>query len=400
MRILHVLDHSFPEADGYSFRSHAIIREQRRLGLETVQLTGPKHEGGGPLLEAVAGLEYTRTPVPERFSRRNAVLDQFSVITRLRRRLRELIAPERPDVIHAHSPCLNVLAALGLGFPVVYELRSSWEDAAVSNGTTSEGSLRYRASRALESYALRRADAITTICDGLRDDIIARGVDARRVTVVPNAVDPGELNGVPASNRSSTRARYGVEGKCVLGFVGSFFAWEGLSLLLDALPAIVAQRPDVRVLLVGGGNEEQALRRQAERLGIPDAVVFAGRVPHAQVAGFYAAIDVLVYPRLPMRLTDMVTPLKPLEAMALGKMLIASDVGGHRELIRDGETGLLFPAGSASGLAASVLRLLADASLIARVQSRGPAFIRAERTWERVVPRYVPVYQRLVGGSP
>lgn len=400
MRILHVLDHSLPVSDGYSFRSHAIIREQHRLGWDTVQLTGPKHELGGPVCEEIGGLEYWRTQVPERAARRNPVHEQVSVVTALRRRLREIIATERPDVIHAHSPCLNALAAFRLGLPVIYEMRSSWEDAAVSNGQTTEGSLRYRASRALESYVLRRADAITTICNGLRDDVVARGVAADRVTVVPNAVDPAELNGASATDRSSTRTRYGLEGKSVIGFVGSYFAWEGLSLLLDALPKMVAQRPDIRVLLVGGGNEEDALRRQAERLGIQGAVVFAGRVPHAQVPGLYSAIDVLVYPRSPMRLTDMVTPLKPLEAMALGKLLIASDVGGHRELIRDGETGLLFPAGSASGLAHAVLRLLGDEQLQQRLHSHGPAFIDAERTWERVVPRYGPVYRQVIGAAP
>ena len=111
MRILHVLDHSLPVSDGYSFRSHAIIREQRRLGWDTVQLTGPKHEIDGPLSEVVAGLEYSRTSIRERTSRRNVVLDQMSVVRTLRRRLREVIHSARPDVIHAHSPCLNALAA-------------------------------------------------------------------------------------------------------------------------------------------------------------------------------------------------------------------------------------------------------------------------------------------------
>lgn len=398
MRILHVLDHSLPVSDGYSFRSQAILREQRRLGWHTVQVTGPKHGGGQQGVEQVAGVEYTRTLPSSPKQLQNAVVEQWAVVRDLRRRIRELVARDRPQVIHAHSPCLNALSALGLGVPLVYELRSSWEDAAVSNGTTSEGSLRYRVSRALESHVLRKADAITTICEGLRADIRARGVADERVTVVPNAVDPSELHGSTAEERVAVRARYGLGDKSVLGFIGSFFAWEGLSLLLEALPAMLARRPGVRVLLVGGGNEEQALRAQAARLGIEEAVVFAGRVPHGRVAALYAAIDVLVYPRQHLRLTDMVTPLKPLEAMALGKLLVASDVGGHRELIQDGETGLLFEAGRADALAGAVLRLLEDRDLQVRCRSAGPAFIRTERTWERVVPRYGPVYERLAGG--
>jgi PEP-CTERM/exosortase A-associated glycosyltransferase len=314
--------------------------------------------------------------------------------------LADVIRRERPHLIHAHSPCLNALAAQRLGVPLVYELRSSWEDAAVSNGTTTEGSLRYRASRALESYVLRRADAITTICEGLRADVLGRGIAAERVTVVPNAVDPWALDGCAADERRAFRARFNLDRRSVLGFIGSFFAWEGLSLLLEALPAMQAQIPDLCVLLVGDGNEEMALREQARRLGIESSVCFAGRLPHAHVSAAYAATDVLVYPREHLRLTDMVTPLKPLEAMALGKLLVASDVGGHRELIRDGETGVLFQAGRPEALAAAVLRLFSDEALQARCRTSGPAYVRAERTWERVVPRYRGVYERVTAGMP
>lgn len=399
LRILHALDHSLPVGDGYAFRSHAILREQGRLGWQTLQVTGPKHGPGPATQEQASGLTYLRTPPNGSLASRLPVFDQWSVVTRFRAHLRRIVERERPDLIHAHSPCLNALAAFGLGVPVVYEMRSSWEDAAVSNGTTTEGSPRYRASRALETYALRRADAVITICEGLRTDVIGRGVAPERVTVVPNAVEPADLGGTSESAAVEARRRHGLEGCCVLGFIGSFFAWEGLSLLLDAMPAIVAQRPDVRLLLVGGGNDDAALRAQAERLGLGGHVVFIGRVPHSAVAQLYAATDVLVYPRLPMRLTDMVTPLKPLEAMALGKLQVASDVGGHRELIRDGDTGVLFRAGDPTALAGAVLRLLADSGLQERCKSRGPLWVREERTWDRVVPRYAAVYERVARGG-
>ena len=136
-------------------------------------------------------------------------------------------------------------------------------------------------------------------------------------------------------------------GKTVVGFAGSFYGYEGLDLLIDALALLAPRHPDLRVLLVGGGMQEAALREQARVRGVADRVVFSGRVPHQEVQRYYDLIDVLAYPRHRMRLTELVTPLKPLEAMAQGRMLVASDVGGHRELIRDGETGVLFPAGDA-----------------------------------------------------
>jgi glycosyltransferase involved in cell wall biosynthesis len=246
MRVLHVLDHSLPVQSGYAFRSAAILGGQRRLGWDTVQITGPKHGAARAAVESVDGIDYLRMAPLGAWSARLPLWNQLQVVRQLRQRLIQVVAREKPDLIQAHSPCLNGLAALGLGPRLVYEMRSSWEDAAVSSGTTREGSLRYRMSRWLETQVLRRADAVTTICEGLRAEVLARGVPAERVTVIPNAVDEVAFAARPAGS-SMVRQRYGLEGRVVLGFVGSYFAWEGLSLLIDALPAVLAERPDVRV---------------------------------------------------------------------------------------------------------------------------------------------------------
>src|SRR5262249_40296803 len=185
---LHVFDHSLPVQSGYSFRSQAILREQRRLGWQTLQITSTKQGPSEGALERAGGLEFYRTPHGPELLGRLPVYSQLEVILRLRKHLAPITEAPNPDVIQAHSPCLTALAALGLGPPLVYEMRSSWEDAAVSSGTTREGSLRYRLSRALETLVLRRADAVAVICEGLRPDAIARHVDARRIAVAPNAV--------------------------------------------------------------------------------------------------------------------------------------------------------------------------------------------------------------------
>jgi len=395
MRILHVLDHSLPVQSGYAFRSDCILREQRALGWETSQVTSPKHGPVDQGIEVVDGLAFYRTPVASPWWGRVSPLDQWAVVRSLRRRLRQLVREERPDLIHAHSPCLNGLAALGLGVPMIYEFRSSWEDAAVCTGATTEGSLRYRLSRALETYVLRRADAVTTICDGLRVEAESRGVAANRIVVVPNAVDPAKLS-IRGVDAVVARGQFGVTGSPVIGFIGSYFAWEGLDILLEALPKILAAEPDVQVLFVGGGQHEPALRAVVKRLGLASRVIFAGSVPHERVPDAYAAIDLLVYPRTRMRLTDMVTPLKPLEAMALGRPFVASDVGGHRELVRDGETGVLFKAGDRGDLASTVLRVLGDASLRSKLTANGPTEIRRERNWPNSVRRYAPLYAELL----
>ena len=195
---------------------------------------------------------------------------------------------------------------------------------------------------------------------------------------------------------SRLRQQLGLAGNTVLGFLGSFYAYEGLALLIDVLPAICASRPDVRLLLVGGGYQEEALKAQCARLGLEGKVVFTGRVPHQEVREFYELVDVLVYPRLSMRLTELVTPLKPLEALAQGKLVLASDIGGHRELIRHGETGFLFPAGDANALAAAVLDLLGQPGIWPRIREAGERFITEERSWAAVAERYRTVYESVL----
>ena len=399
MRILHVLDHSIPLQSGYTFRTLSILREQRALGWETLHLTSPKHVGARAEEESVDGWHFYRTQMrPSAIP----VARELRLMAGTGRRIEELARRYRPDVIHAHSPVLNAIPALRVGrrfgIPVVYEVRAFWEDAAVDHGTARDGGIRYRLSRALETYALRRADAVTTICEGLRREIIGRAVPAERVTVIPNAVDVDAFKfcGKPDE---ALRAGLALDGNTTIGFVGSFYAYEGLDLLLRALPRIVHARPEVRVLLVGGGPQEEALKALARRLGVAGQVIFPGRVPHAEIHRYYGLIDLLVYPRRSMRLTELVTPLKPLEAMAQGQLLVASDVGGHRELIRDGETGILFRAGSADALAEAVLRLLARPADWAGLRERARRFVEGERNWRASVGRYAAVYAQARGAA-
>ncbi len=396
MRVLHVLDHSIPLHSGYTFRTLALLREQRRLGWDPFPLTSPKHTAPGGDEETVDGWHFFRTPAPP--GARLPGLAEAALMKATQQRLLDVALKVKPQILHAHSPVLNAIPALRvgreLGIPVVYEVRAFWEDAAVDHGTTTEGSLRYRLTRRLETHALRQAAHVFTICEGLRKDIAGRGIPAGRVTVIPNAVDIDnfEPGGQPDH---ALKARLGLEGAAVLGFIGSFYAYEGLSLLLLALPALLQQRPDVRVLLVGGGPQEEALKAQAQQLGVADKVVFTGRVPHAEVQRYYDLVDVLCYPRLSMRLTELVTPLKPLEAMAQGRLLVASDVGGHQELIRHGQTGLLFPAGSAPALAAAVLDLLARPEQWPVLRDAGRRFVETERNWAASAAHYRPVFERL-----
>ncbi|AYO79774.1 TIGR04063 family PEP-CTERM/XrtA system glycosyltransferase [Sphingobium yanoikuyae] len=397
-RILHVLDHSLPMHSGYTFRTRAILRAQLAKGWDVRGLTGRRHVAAGPQEELVDGLHFHRTPGEAAGG--NALLREWRDISAHADAIDSLVRQWRPDIIHAHSPVLNAMAAQRVarrhGIPLIYEIRAFWEDAAVGNGTGTEGSPRYWLTRQLETHAVRAADAVAVICEGLRSDLVARGIDSAKITVSPNGVDLDQF-GAPVPRDPVLTAKLGLEGADVVGFIGSFYDYEGLDDLIAAMPRLVRARPRAKLLLVGGGPMEQALRDQALASPFTDHIVFVGRVPHDQVEHYYAQVDVLAYPRKAMRLTDLVTPLKPLEAMAQGRLVAASSVGGHRELIEDGVTGTLFAPDDPAAIAQALAGMFADRDFWNERRIVARDFVERERNWSSNILRYEPVYQRLLG---
>jgi len=396
-RILHVLDHSLPLHSGYTFRTRALLKAQQGRGWDVRGITGNRHIAQGPDVETVDGLTFHR--VAGRSQSRIAPLAEWRDVRRLSAGIDALARDWRPDLIHAHSPVLGALAAAPVarrhGLPFVYEIRAFWEDAAVGNGTGQEGNLRYRVTRFLEDRAVARADAVIVICEGLRQDLITRGVPAGKIAVSPNGVDL-DLFGDPPPPDAALRTRLGLDGAEVIGFIGSFYDYEGLDDLIAAMPMLVAQRPDAHLLLVGGGPRAEALQAQAAASPATERIHFIGRVPHEEVELYYGLTDILCYPRKAMRLTELVTPLKPLEAMAQGRLVAASSVGGHRELIEDGVTGTLFAPGDPAAIADALAGLLADRSRWDKRRRVARAFVERERSWAKNVVRYEPVYHRLL----
>jgi PEP-CTERM/exosortase A-associated glycosyltransferase len=407
-RILHVLDHSLPLQSGYTFRTRAILKAQEALGMEVRAITGMRHtaapiaeEPDGATLDAdgaevIDGLRFWRTPGSAQGA---PGLREWREVRALADRIEAVARIWRPDVLHAHSPALCGKAALRaarrLGLPLVYEIRAFWEDAAVGNGTGTADSWRYWLTRQLENRVVAGADAVVTICEGLKQDLIARKVSSRRITVMPNGVDLA-MFGAPLARDPVLAERLGLGEGPVIGFLGSFYPYEGLDDLIAAMPAIVAALPDARLLLVGGGPAEAALRAAAEASPVAPAICFVGRVPHREVDRYYALTDVVCYPRKAMRLTDLVTPLKPLEAMAQGKLVAASSVGGHDELIEDGVTGTLFAPDDPAALAASLVQLLQDRTGWDERRRVARGFVERAHDWGCNVKRYLFVYQAVL----
>jgi glycogen synthase len=397
LRILHVLDHSLPLHSGYTFRTRAILKAQVARGWEVAGVTSVRHATDGPPVEQIDGLTFFRTAKP---SPKPSPLAELQEIAALARQIDRLVTTFQPDLLHAHSPVLTALAALRVSkkrdIPVLYEIRAFWEDAAVGNGTGREGSLRYRVIKALETYAARRVDGVAVICEGLRQDLISRGIAPGKIMVSPNGVDL-ELFGDPPPPDTALAAQLGLTNADIVGFVGSFYDYEGLDDLITAMPALITKRPNAHLLLVGGGPMESALKAQADASTAARRIHFTGRVPHQDVERYYSLIDILAYPRKKMRLTDLVTPLKPLEAMAQMRLVAASDVGGHRELIEDGVTGTLFPPDSPAAIAAALADLFTKSAIWDTRRRTARAFVEKDRNWSSNISRYEPVYHKLTG---
>ena len=396
-RILHVLDHSLPAHSGYTFRTRALMKAQVAKGWDVAGVTGVRHPEPGSAGETVDGLTFYRTPA---IAPARAPIREWREIGALAKRVEALAKDWKPDVLHAHSPVLDGMAALRvgkrLGIPVIYEIRAFWEDAAVGNGTGREGSLRYWLTKQLETHAVKSADAVAVICEGLRGDLIARGIDADKITVSPNGVDL-ELFGDPPPRDDALAETLGFAADdAVIGYIGSFYDYEGIDDLIAAMPALVAVQPKARLLLVGGGPMEAGLRAQAAASPAATHIHFVGRVPHHEVERYYSLIDILAYPRKKMRLTDLVTPLKPLEAMAQGKLVAASDVGGHRELIEHEVTGTLFAPDDPAAIADALGKLLDNRAMWPERRRVARIFVETHRNWSSNILRYEPVYQRLL----
>jgi glycosyltransferase involved in cell wall biosynthesis len=409
--VLHLLKQSLPHAqNGYTMRSRYTLLAQREAGLEPVVATSlgfPRREGVTDFeaLELVDGIPHHRLDLgssyPTELPWDRQLGDQAWLAAQVAER-------ERPAIIHAASGYRGYeLALVGLalrrrlGVPLVYEVRSFHEATWSPDQAVAESGEQFRRRHAAETRCMHAADAVITIADAMRDEIVSRGVPPERVSVIPNGVD-GDMF-VPRPADPSLKRRYGLEGRAVIGYVSNLdHPREGHELLIDATAILVKHGRKIKCLIVGDGKRRAELERYARGSGARDAVVFTGSVPHELVPDVYALMDVFVVPRRDEFASRHVTPLKPFEAMAMGRAMLVADLPALLEIVKPGERGLTFAAGDPGALAKAAGELLDRADLRARLGEEARRWVVAERGWTRNGERYRAIYESLTpsGAQP
>lgn len=403
-RVFYLLHNSLPHnSAGYATRTHGLLRALNESGWDVDGVTrlgypydmpGKEQLTDVPLRDEIDGVDYLRLLQGHEVEKKNPL---YFYVQRYRAALQDFAKQERPAIIHAASNHWNgltaVAAARELGLPSIYEVRGLWEVTRGSRNPEWAESNMFKYIARMEADAARGATKVFTITNALRDEMIARGVDGEKITVLPNGVDSSRFT--PIERDEALAHDLGVQGKTVIGYVGSILDYEGLELLIDAAAALSAERSDFHVLFVGDGAELERFSDRVREENLEDVITFTGRVPHEDVERYYSLVDIAPFPRLPLPVCEMVSPLKPFEAMAMGKAVIASDVAALAEIVTPGVNGFLHAKGDAHALRIELVRLLDDPQLRARIGEQARQWVVQNRDWTQIARTVEETYAEL-----
>lgn len=416
MKILHVLDYSLRSRQtGYTIRSKYIFDTQKKIGLEPIVATRFK---GAHLIDSKflipeeyldevlhlndmtqASLDLRFQSLGSRQVRHSATLHRQGLQRQFQNHISHVVEVHRPEVIHVASPAQNALISAEVGhkynLPVIYEVRGLWHETGVVAGTLGNTSKEYEHRHFLFVEAMKRADLIITLAETMKEEFIREGIPEDKIFIMPNGVDTSKFTPRPYPTHLAEHLGF-CSGHVTIGHIGSIRKLEGLRWLLKAGKILLFHHPNVKILIVGGGDEVEPLQRLAKELRLDSVIHFTGEVSHEDIFDYYALIDIFVIPRVRSRVTELVTPIKPYEAMAMGKAVIVSDVAALREIIDDGMIGCICNADDPDDLAQKCTALIQDTQLRAELGHRARQWISEHRDWQQVVANYQPIYKHAI----
>ena len=405
-RVAYTVYNSLPyHSAGYATRTQGLLGALRKLGWDASVITRLEYPldmpGYGemstvPAVESVDGVSYHRLvssgpPVPRQ------PLEEY--VRQYSERLKRFLIDERVAIVHAASNHLNGLAAISaavdLGIPSIYEVRGLWEITRASRDPVWGNGPMYRLAAKLEAEVAAKATEVIAITKGLKSELVRRGVAAEKITVVPNGVDVARFR--PTTRDEHLAKTLDVGDRTVIGYVGSVVDYEGLAMLVEAVAELSTERDDFLLLFVGDGKELSLLKQLTADLDVEHCTKFVGRVPHSEVQDYFSLIDIAPFPRLPLPVCEMVSPLKPFEAMAMGKVVVCSDVDALAEIVQHNVTGLLHRKGDLASLTSTLSRLLNDQELRTSLAARARDWVQEHRTWSGLAADIGDIYEGLGG---
>ncbi|MBT0994619.1 glycosyltransferase [Cellulomonas sp. DKR-3] len=406
--LLAVLSQSLPiRSGGYATRSHGILTGLAAQGWHVEALTrlgfpydrwSASDDRSVPTVDVVDGIPYHRALD----ARRRYPQHPLAVYTEQQAgHVTQAIERHRPALVQASSfysaGAGAAVAARRAGLPFVYEMRGLGDLMVTANRPQVKGTQGWRFLAEMETQVCLAADGVLTLTGALRDEMIRRGVPAERIGVLPNGVHADQF--APLERDEELASELGVQGKVVLGYAGSLVEYEGLDLLLGALTRM-RHRADVALVVVGDGPAENALRALSSSLGLDDQVRFVGRVAHTQVPRYLSLTDIAPFPRLPLDVCRLISPMKPFESMAMGRAVVSSDVEALAEIVDDGRTGRTFAAGDAGALADVLDELVDDAAQRDRLGAAAREWVRQDRDWSVLAAGADRFYRSVLSGGP
>ncbi|MFK9093520.1 glycosyltransferase family 4 protein [Bacillus salipaludis] len=392
--IVHVLNKSLPEVNGYTIRSSEIVEHQKNSDLHPVVITKLGYSFDSEVVESIRreihnGIEHYRLMDVNGFKINEVPMSDYfrTYADQIARALRQI----KPAMVHAASNFQNALPALKVAqkyhIPSVYEVRGLWHDTQATKITGFENSERYLLHEKYELICCQTADRVVTISQSLKEHLINKGIPEEKIYFVPNGVDVKKFK--PQLPNSELKKKYDLDNKLVIGFIGSVTHYEGLDYLLKALLVLKKMEIPFSFLLVGDGKALPELKQLAREIQLEEEIIFVGRIPHDEVKEFYSVIDVFPFPRTKAKVCQLVTPLKPFEAMAMGKLVLVSDIPALREMVIDGETGLVFKAEDVS----SLVECLQQVENNKHLAKQGRKWVVKNRAWDQLAKAYHEIYQ-------
>ena len=401
--VLHLAKMSRPFlSNGYTSRSHRNFLAAKEAGITTVVVTElgfPRKIGVDDFdaVEYLDGIEHHRLDLGPDVDIADMPADQW--LQAFAQSAYEIVREVRPALLHVssgHRGYETMLVAMALkektGLPLVYEFRSFHDATWTGRQELHDRGETYLRRRATESLAMDAADIVLTLNEAMRDELVRMGCSPEKIFLVPNGVDLEHFQPRPRS--AELAAKFGLDDLPTFGYVSNMdHRREAQETLVQAAAELKRRGLEFRCVIVGQGPRQEMIEDLARELDVTDCVVFTGSADHLHVADYYGLIDVFVVPRTVERAASLVTPLKPFEAMAMGKPVIISDLPALREIAAPEERGLVFPPDDAVALANEVQRLFEDPELAARIGEAGYRWVVGNRQWSMNGPRYVEAFK-------